>query len=250
MGLGDILLGRKRLKEPARDRLFALTTAAVTLDVELGLKPAGVGAVVFKPLSAGEFNQVEADVEQLLQGVAADSGSTLERQKDTFGFEWVIVRDPDLEDEVTAASAQNRSLPAAIDAVLARSLAKEPDRRQTTAGQLLDEANEALGLIRQPSRARRLVLPGGIVAVVLLALTATGKLDLDVGGLGEKLRRRLREQDEPLAGEPRHQLTALAADLDFITFGAAVLAQVIVQYRPRQGELRPARPHLKSETAT
>jgi hypothetical protein len=105
VGLGDILFGRKKLKEPARDRLFALTTAAVTLDVELGLKPAGVGAVVFKPLSAGEFSQVDADVEQLLQGVAADSGSTLERQKDSFGFEWVIVRDPDLEDEVTAVYA-------------------------------------------------------------------------------------------------------------------------------------------------
>jgi hypothetical protein len=105
VGLGDILFGRKKLKEPARDRLFALTTAAVTLDVECGLKPAGAGAIIFKPLSAGEFAQVEADVEQLLQGVAADSGSKLERQKDTFGFEWVIVRDPDLEDEVTAVYA-------------------------------------------------------------------------------------------------------------------------------------------------
>ena len=44
VGLGDVLFGRKKLKEPARDRLFALTTAAVTLDVECGLKPAGVGA--------------------------------------------------------------------------------------------------------------------------------------------------------------------------------------------------------------
>ena len=105
MGLGDVLFGRKKLKEPARDRLFALTTAAVTLDVECGLKPAGVGAVVFKPLSAGEFSQVDADVEQLLQGVAADSGSKLERKSDEFGFEWVIVRDPELEDEVTAVYA-------------------------------------------------------------------------------------------------------------------------------------------------
>jgi len=105
VGLGDILFGRKKLKEPARDRLFALTTAAVTLDVECGLKPAGVGAIVFKPLSAGEFVQVDADVEQLLQGVAAGSGSKLDRQKDSFGFEWVIVRDPELEDEVTAVYA-------------------------------------------------------------------------------------------------------------------------------------------------
>jgi len=103
--LTDILFGRKKLKEPARDRLFALTTAAVTLNVECGLAPAGIGAVVLKPLSGGEFAQVDQDVEQLLQGVAAESGSKLERTKDTYGFEWIVIRDPELEDEVTAAYA-------------------------------------------------------------------------------------------------------------------------------------------------
>src|SRR3954449_13192348 len=105
MGLGDILFGRKKLKGPARDRLFALTTAAVTLDVECGLRASGVGAVVFKPLSAGEFTQVDKDVDTLLQSLASDSGSKLERKQDSFGFEWVIVRDPDLEDQVTAVHA-------------------------------------------------------------------------------------------------------------------------------------------------
>ncbi|HYA09946.1 MAG TPA: hypothetical protein VEG24_10140 [Gaiellaceae bacterium] len=105
MPFTDIFFGRKKLKEPAGDRLFALATAAVTLDVECGLKPAGVGAVVFKPLSAGEFMQVDQDVEQLLQSVAAGSGSTLDRKTDTFGFEWVIVKDPDLEDQVAAVHA-------------------------------------------------------------------------------------------------------------------------------------------------
>jgi hypothetical protein len=72
----------------------------VTLDVECGLKPAGAGALVFKPLSAGDFARVESDVEQLLQNVAADNGSKIDRKSDSFGFEWVIVRDPDLEDQV------------------------------------------------------------------------------------------------------------------------------------------------------
>jgi len=103
LGLTDVLFGRKKLKGPARDRLFALTTAAVTLNVECGLKPSGAGAVVFKPLSAGDFTRVEHDVEQLVQKVAAENGSKLERKSDTFGFEWVIVRDPELEDQVTAA---------------------------------------------------------------------------------------------------------------------------------------------------
>jgi hypothetical protein len=74
----------------------------VTLDVECGLKPAGAGAVVFKPLSAGDFARVDSDVEQLLQNVAAENGSTLDRKSDAFGYDWVIVRDPDLEDQVAA----------------------------------------------------------------------------------------------------------------------------------------------------
>jgi hypothetical protein len=55
---------------------------------------------VFKPLSAGDFARVESDVEQLLQNVAAENGSKLERKSDSFGFEWVIVRDADLADQV------------------------------------------------------------------------------------------------------------------------------------------------------
>lgn len=105
MGLTDILFGRKKLKEPAADKLFALTTAAVTLEVEAGLKPAGVAAVIFKPLSAGEFSQVDADVEELLRSVAQGSGSQLERKRDSFGFEWVVVRDPELEDQAAAVHA-------------------------------------------------------------------------------------------------------------------------------------------------
>src|SRR5204862_4603220 len=105
VGLSDILFGRKKLKEPKGERLFALTTAAVTLDVECGLRTAGAGAVVFKPLSAGEFTQADQDVEELLQSVAAESGSRLDRRTDSFGFQWVIVRDPELEDQVTAVHA-------------------------------------------------------------------------------------------------------------------------------------------------
>jgi len=105
LGLGDVLFGRKKLRGPAGERLFALTTAAVTLQTDCSLKTAGVGAVIFKPLSAGEFTQADQDIEQLLQSVAADAGSKLDRKTDSFGYEWVIVRDADLEDQVTSVHA-------------------------------------------------------------------------------------------------------------------------------------------------
>jgi hypothetical protein len=105
VGLRDVLFGRRKLKDPARERLFALSTAAVTLDVECDLRFAGAGAVVYKPLSAGEFDRVEQDVGGLLRAAAKESGSSVESKSDEFGFEWTVVEDRDLEDVVTSIHA-------------------------------------------------------------------------------------------------------------------------------------------------
>jgi PspAB-like protein len=101
VGLRDVLFGRKQLKSAKGERLFALSTARVTLEVELGLEPAGVAAVVFKPLSAGEFVRAENELQELLDVAAQSTGSRIERRSDEMGYEWLIVRDPDLEDLVT-----------------------------------------------------------------------------------------------------------------------------------------------------
>jgi hypothetical protein len=101
VGLGDVLFGRKRLKGANLDKLFALSTAYVTLQTELGLRSAGVAAVVFKPLSAGEFAQAERDLDELLGVAARDSGSEVRRRSDTYGFVWLVIRDDDFEDLVT-----------------------------------------------------------------------------------------------------------------------------------------------------
>jgi hypothetical protein len=110
LGVRDVLFGRKKLAKPARERLFALTTAAVTLDVDFGLKTDGVGGLCYKPVSAGEFARVESDIEQLLDSIAAESGSKLQRRDDSFGYSWVIVRDPELEDQVTSVHAVAQGL--------------------------------------------------------------------------------------------------------------------------------------------
>ena len=101
MGLADVLFGRKKLKDAAKERLFALATARVTLETELGLRPAGGAAVCFKPLSAEEFVRAENELQELLEAVARDSGSRIERTSDTYGFEWLVVRDSEFEDLVT-----------------------------------------------------------------------------------------------------------------------------------------------------
>jgi hypothetical protein len=101
VGLRDIISGRKKLPEPKDDRLFALSTARITLQTELGLKPAGVAGVTFKALSSGEFDRAEGDMEQLVRAAAQSAGSEIERKTDEYGYAWVIVRDWDFEDVVT-----------------------------------------------------------------------------------------------------------------------------------------------------
>ena len=110
MGLRDVLFGKKKLAEPARERLFALVTAAVTLETELGLRTSGDGGIVFKPLSSGDFVRAENDLQQLLDRVAADCGARLERREDKFGYTWLVVRDPELEDQVATVHALAQGL--------------------------------------------------------------------------------------------------------------------------------------------
>jgi hypothetical protein len=101
LGLTDVLFGRRRLKEAKADKLFALSTAQVTLDVELGLKPADAAAVCFKPLSSGDFVRAENELQELLEVTAQESQSRIRRRSDEYGFEWLIVEDPHFEDLVT-----------------------------------------------------------------------------------------------------------------------------------------------------
>jgi hypothetical protein len=101
LGLRDALFGRRGLKKAEREALFALPAAAVTMDVELGLKPAGVAAVIFKPLSAGEFVRAENEMQELLDVAARESSSRIERRTDAYGYEWLIIRDDEVEDLVT-----------------------------------------------------------------------------------------------------------------------------------------------------
>ncbi len=100
MGLTDVLFGRKKLKDAQGERLFAISTARVTLEVELGLKPGNRAAIVFKPLSSGDFVRVENELHELLDIAARDTGSRVTRTEDEFGFNWIVVEDRDFEDLV------------------------------------------------------------------------------------------------------------------------------------------------------
>ena len=110
MGLFDVLLGRRKLEKPAPDRLFALTTAYVTMETELELRTRGAAAIVFQPLETSDFNQIVRDAEEVVRGVGEESGAAVDSTDDRYGYRWVIVRDRDFDDLVVALNALSTSL--------------------------------------------------------------------------------------------------------------------------------------------
>ena len=110
MGLFDALLGKRKVKGKAPDRLFALTTAHITLETEQGIRSRGASAIVFQPLRTGDFQTIVAEVEEVLKGTGEETGSTIDQHEDTFGYRWTIVRDPDVEDLVVGVNAVKDAL--------------------------------------------------------------------------------------------------------------------------------------------
>jgi hypothetical protein len=113
MGFLDVLRGKRSLKQPVpTDRLFAMTTANVTLELELGLKGAGRAAIVFQPLATADFENIVRDMEEVVRGTGSDAGTTIESKDDEFGYRWMILVDPDFEDLVVGINAVSTALEA------------------------------------------------------------------------------------------------------------------------------------------
>ena len=110
MGLFDILRGKRELKQPAADRLFAMATAYVKLEDELGLKSSGKAAIVFQPLATADFEGIVRDMEEVVRGTGDDAGTTIEATDDEFGYRWMVLRDPDFDDLVVGVNAVSGAL--------------------------------------------------------------------------------------------------------------------------------------------
>ncbi|MDX6211122.1 MAG: hypothetical protein QOF82_209 [Frankiales bacterium] len=108
MGFLDSLLGRSKPVKANLDDLFALPTAALTLQASMGLTPTGEGAVCFKAAEGGAFATMQAEAQQLL---AADGGPAQQVQ-DSYGYTWLVCKhDPeDMAGLVTELHAINSSL--------------------------------------------------------------------------------------------------------------------------------------------
>jgi hypothetical protein len=147
MGLFDTLLGRTKPVKANLDALFALPSAAVTLQVTSGLVATGNAGVCFKPPAGQNFADMQTELEKLLElgdpgtasGTSTPSGApattagapaggpapaatttggtesaastlTVRHVGDRFGYRWILVEGGGLDDLVTRVHMVHSSL--------------------------------------------------------------------------------------------------------------------------------------------
>ncbi|MCQ1534779.1 hypothetical protein FTO70_03540 [Methanosarcina sp. KYL-1] len=96
----DTVLGRSRLPEAKSEKLFAISTAAITLESNLDLKPSGSAGICFKPIEASAYADARKEIEELLEYSAKETETEFRLEKDEYNFLWAIFKDPDFEDLV------------------------------------------------------------------------------------------------------------------------------------------------------
>jgi hypothetical protein len=108
VGLRDTLFGRTKQVAPQLDNIFALPTAALTLQSELDLVTSGQAGLCFKAGSGESTITTDADIKELLNfDEVKDSFSIT---TDDLGFKWLVVNDPTVDGLVTKIHAANTSM--------------------------------------------------------------------------------------------------------------------------------------------
>ncbi len=128
MGLFDTLLGRTKPVGAKLDALFSLPSAAITLQSAAEITGSGEAGVCVKPAASGSFEEAEREIRELLSrndsedtpnvggsetpgGTAGTSlQSRLRVEKDEYGYQWLVVSNPSLEDLVTEIHMVNTTL--------------------------------------------------------------------------------------------------------------------------------------------
>jgi hypothetical protein len=111
MGLWDVLRGQSKPRTANLDALFAVPSAAMTLEASLGLHALGTGAVCFRAAEGRAAGLTQQEASDL---VSVDGGPHTESRVDEYGYTWLTVRTdpPDVAALVTDLHAVNSALEA------------------------------------------------------------------------------------------------------------------------------------------
>lgn len=103
MGLLDSILGRSKPVRPDLDQLFAVPSAALTVQAGTGFTPTGTGSVCFAGVEGGTFARIREDVRELLDADTERGGIPVEFSRDAYGYTWLLARQEPGSADGTAA---------------------------------------------------------------------------------------------------------------------------------------------------
>ncbi|MCL5257467.1 MAG: hypothetical protein M1319_06685 [Chloroflexi bacterium] len=110
MSLFDELLGRTKPVKSQPNQLFAISTAYLTLTENLGLKPSERAGVTFRPITSTDFQETDQELTNLLAISGKETETKVEQLKDSFGFQWIVLTDPQFEDLVSTVHVVSLTL--------------------------------------------------------------------------------------------------------------------------------------------
>ncbi len=110
MRILDILLGRTRPVPSQLDRLFAISTAYLTLTSDLQLTETGRAGVTFRPIDSAQFESLDTELEGVLRISGQETGTAVHTETDDFGFQWVTLQDTDFQELVSTIHLVSLSL--------------------------------------------------------------------------------------------------------------------------------------------
>lgn len=106
----DSLLGRSRPVPSKIEGLFAMATAQVTLETQLGLTPGEKAGICFRAVESNYFDKATSELNGLLEISAKDTGTDYEQRTDEFGYRWILVTDPEFENLVATIHIVSQTL--------------------------------------------------------------------------------------------------------------------------------------------
>jgi hypothetical protein len=110
MGFLDSILGKTKLPESKTEKLFAISTAEVTLETKFNLKPDGAAAVCIKPLESSRYETARSEIEGLLNISSKETKTEYSVQTDSYNYLWVTLKDLDFDDLVATVQMVSSTL--------------------------------------------------------------------------------------------------------------------------------------------
>ena len=110
MGFLDALFGRQKPVPMGPEKLFAMSTAQLTLETAENMTAGGSAALCFKGVASGPFAQIQADLNQLLNLTGRDDNLSVKPYDDNLGYRWLIFGGSNFQALVTTLHVASQTL--------------------------------------------------------------------------------------------------------------------------------------------